>query len=47
MAPRSKGGSNDLNNLQWVLAEVNLMKRAHLEEKFLNLVGLISHYRNL
>jgi CRISPR/Cas system Type II protein with McrA/HNH and RuvC-like nuclease domain len=40
--PSSKGGSNNINNLQWVDLDVNRMKLAHSEEDFLTLVKEIS-----
>jgi CRISPR/Cas system Type II protein with McrA/HNH and RuvC-like nuclease domain len=36
--PRSKGGSDELSNLQWVFVDVNKMKSHQMPEDFLNLV---------
>lgn len=41
--PRSKGGLNEISNLQWVNKDVNLMKRALLEEEFLKLCEAITN----
>ncbi len=42
--PRSRGGDNSLDNLQWVTLSVNYMKRDLTHEEFLALVSTI-HYR--
>lgn len=43
--PKSKGGSNEISNLQWVYHKVNYMKRNLLESEFLNLIQLV--YKNI
>ena len=37
----------DLDNLQWVLRDINRMKYDLSEEKFFNYIGLISQYRHI
>jgi hypothetical protein len=38
IVPQSRGGSNDLSNLQWVLESVNKFKNHSLESELFNLV---------
>ncbi len=40
--PRSKGGSDDISNLQWVHRSVNIMKWDLAHDEFLNLVRRIN-----
>ena len=42
--PKSKGGSNEMDNLHWVDKNVNLMKRDFEESVFLELVKKISEH---
>ena len=42
--PRSRGGSNDPDNLQWVVTQVNLMKHKLNHEEFLALMQEIMTY---
>lgn len=42
ITPTARGGTNDLDNLQWVLYDVNLMKLDHLHHEFLELVRTIA-----
>lgn len=42
IVPKSRGGSDDLNNLQWVYYQVNFMKGDMLEEEFLELARSIA-----
>lgn len=39
--PRSRGGTNDPSNLQWITNEVNDSKSYHTEEEFLDLCRLV------
>lgn len=41
IVPKSRGGSLDVSNLQWVSTEVNFMKMDMLHEEFLEAVRLI------
>ncbi|MCK9458317.1 MAG: hypothetical protein M0R80_01585 [Proteobacteria bacterium] len=41
IVPKSRGGSEDVSNLQWVYNQVNFMKIDMFENEFLNLVELI------
>lgn len=41
--PRSKGGTHDLVNLQWVLKQVNRVKANCTHEEFLALCRLVAH----
>lgn len=43
--PKSRGGSNGLDNLHWVHQDVNFMKQCLLEEEFLSLIEEIFHHR--
>lgn len=43
--PVSKGGSNEIENLQWVHSMANTMKWHYSEEEFLNMVCLIAARR--
>jgi 5-methylcytosine-specific restriction endonuclease McrA len=45
IVPSSKGGTNDLENLQWVFHKANEMKWNYSEEEFLGLVREIFLYR--
>ena len=40
IVPRSRGGSNDLSNLQWVDTTVNIMKHNLLHEEFVEIVKI-------
>lgn len=42
--PRSKGGTNEISNLQWLDAEINAMKLNHTEEEFKNLIKIIYNH---
>lgn len=41
----SQGGKNSIDNLQLVTFDVNIMKRAYNQDKFLKLIDLISFYQ--
>jgi 5-methylcytosine-specific restriction endonuclease McrA len=41
IVPKSRGGSTELSNLQWVYYQVNFMKGDMFHEEFLELIGLI------
>lgn len=43
--PRNRGGSDDIENLQWVYAPVNRMKWHHQEKDFLELIKLVYEYK--
>jgi hypothetical protein len=43
--PKSKGGTNEIGNLQWTHRVVNQMKWDTYESDFLNLINEISSYR--
>lgn len=45
--PVSKGGNDDISNLQWVYLPINSMKLNHTESEFLLLVSKIAEYRKL
>lgn len=45
--PKSKGGKNELNNLQWVYQPMNIMKWNYSENNFLSLVKKVYEYRKL
>ena len=45
--PRSKGGDNKLDNLQWVHTDVNKMKSYQLPDDFLKLIAEIYHHSGL
>ena len=40
--PKSKGGNNDISNLQWVSKKINNAKRDMTHEEFVNFLNLIS-----
>ena len=40
--PKSRGGSEEISNLQWVYYQVNFMKQDMLNQEFISLVQLIS-----
>ena len=44
--PRSKGGSDFIENLQWVHKVVNQMKYNYSEEDFLAVVAEIYHFKH-
>jgi 5-methylcytosine-specific restriction endonuclease McrA len=39
--PRSRGGGNELSNLQWVTWRINLMKNDLTHEEFLRMCALV------
>jgi len=39
--PKAKGGKDDVGNLRWVCAEVNLAKRDLTDEEFINLCSSV------
>ena len=39
IVPKSKGGSDDVDNLQWLTAKVNRMKGTMSNEEFINVCG--------
>ena len=41
IVPRAKGGTNDPNNLQFILREVNEMKSAMPEADFLRIIKMV------
>ncbi len=41
VVPKSQGGTCSINNVQWVYAPINQMKRDHLHDRFLELVSEI------
>lgn len=43
--PKSKGGKNSIENLQWIYRPVNMMKWDYDEQEFLDLIKLIYDYR--
>jgi 5-methylcytosine-specific restriction endonuclease McrA len=43
--PASKGGSNEISNLQWVYLPINSMKLDHTEDEFLELVSKVAIHR--
>ena len=43
--PKCKGGTNTIDNLQWIYAPINFMKSGFTHEEFLNLISEI--YTNL
>lgn len=44
IVPLSRDGSRSPINVQWVDSDINLMKRDHLEEEFISLVGEIARH---
>lgn len=43
--PLSKGGANDMSNIQWVHEVANQMKWSYSEDQFLEFVAAIYHHR--
>jgi predicted DNA-binding protein YlxM (UPF0122 family) len=46
IVPVSNGGGNEVNNLQWVLSEVNRMKGTLTQERFIELCCKIASHHN-
>jgi 5-methylcytosine-specific restriction endonuclease McrA len=44
IVPKSKNGSNNINNLQWLDLSINLMKRNMTHDEFISIIKLVVEY---